>query len=231
MGQGTLKPMLFLLIGTASSFGLWVLIEQQASRWSLIRQSKALLNRIVQEKREFMRLGFSQDDHIMKLLGNRAQRIQDRVTQLQYNWFNNNTALDTFGHNKKLEQILDVHKQMISSYIQDMQEYKKLGITQRDKMVHFAQDKVTRLTLSQADIQNQLTMHKAGKQSDFECMPKMQRMMEITKQEITYYKRLLRSYQNQKVSSADPKFAYVKEQLTDKMRRINELEKIQILYN
>ena len=110
------------------------------------------------------------------------------------------------------------------SYIKDIKEYKKLGITNSHAIIKFAHDKIIRLTMALAELERQLNGN--IRNSHDEYTQRLSRMYEINKQSIDQFKHELHQHLKAGMHEQDPKLLFVRRQITRKTRALRQLDEI-----
>jgi Arc/MetJ-type ribon-helix-helix transcriptional regulator len=194
-------------------------------RWALISRERDITSQTQQDISEYQELGFADQTEVIQILQGRLQRAQGRIDAISRSW------LVIQMHQKPneltrrtLENIISINKKMLIGYIQDVKEYRKLGITNSHAVITFAHDKIIRLTIALDELERQLN---AGVfSSHTEYIQRLARMHEISKQSVTQFKQELQEHMQAGLNNTDPKISFVRDQIVHKMRAMHQLEEI-----
>ncbi len=215
--------LIYCLIGFIVVAGTSFLLFKYFRKWSRIRAMHEYAKETKQEMGDYQQLGFANDSELMQLLEGKLQRAYNRVTQLEkQNMYSN--AKQNSKNKKQLEKILTINKKMLLSYLQDVQEFRKLGVETGNNIISFSHDKIVRLTIALAEIERQLNGSSDSTQNEF--TKRLERMQEISKQSIAQFKQELLQYKKSNLPENNPTVQFVKTQITKKMRALHQLEEL-----
>ena len=188
---------------------------------------KEMLKNANNDIRDYKQLGFSDDSELIQLLHGRLQRIENRITQLQNQTFMNTKNAPT-QNRKQLQQIVALNKKMLQSYLQDVQELRRLGIPTSHDIISFSHDKIVRLTIALAELERQLNTNIFNTHNEY--TQRLVRMQEISQQSIAQFKEELQTYVDKNGAPTHEKIQFVKEQITKKTRALHQLEELLMRY-
>ncbi len=196
-------------------------------RWALISRERTIATQTQQEIAEYKKLGFSDQTELIQLLEGRLQRTQARIDMIMHTWLVLQLRKEPNELTKRtLDSIASINKKMLLCYIKDVKDSQKLGVANAD-IIKFAHDKIIRLTIGLSEVERQL---KSGVFcSPHECSQRLSRMHEINQESITQFKRELHALSTG-LQENDPKLVFVRNQITQKMRALCQLEEIIMAY-
>lgn len=171
-----------------------------------------MLARIKREKLVFQSLGFDESGELIAMLEAHAKTLQDHEQG------NGEDSDDQ----KKMALLVAVNKKMLTSYLKDLRDYRRMGVANTSSIVRFSHDKVVRLTIALAELErNRLS----GLPAD-EYAKKVARMREITQQSLAHSKNLLRDYIHAGVQDTDSRIRTERANILHKMKNLIELDRV-----
>jgi hypothetical protein len=185
-------------------------------RWARIRAERDIVVEMRKELAEYKQLGFGEDSELVAILSKRLYQQKQKKRAIKQQWFMVASAVSEQSR-LHLQRLFDLNRKMLMGYIHDVQEYKKRGIPSSDPLVRFSYDKMVRLTIALSELERQINTTMV----DGEFSKRLRRMQEITKQSIMQCKDRL-------LACADDEQRSVREQLTRRIRELDQLERISL---
>ncbi len=185
-------------------------------RWARIRSDRDTVVQMRKELVEYKRLGFGQESELVTILTKRLHQQKMKKRAIKQQWFLVASAVSEQSR-MHLQRLFDLNRKMLMGYIHDVQEYKKRGVSSSDPIVRFSYDKMVRLTIALSELERQLNTSIV----DGEFSKRLRRMQEITKQSILQCKDRLHG-------CGDDEKLFVREQLTRRIRELDQLERISL---
>lgn len=185
-------------------------------RWARIRADRDTVVQMRKELVEYKRLGFGQESELMTILTKRLYQQKQKKRNIKQQWFLVASAVSEQSR-MHMQRLFDLNRKMLMGYIHDVQEYKKRGVSSSDPIVRFSYDKMVRLTIALSELERQLNTSIV----DGEFSKRLRRMQEITKQSIMQCKDRL-------CSCCDDEKLFIREQLTRRLRELDQLERISL---
>lgn len=193
-------------------------------KWQRISEQRQVIRETKKEIDEFHQLGFADNSELIQLLQGRLQRAQDRLEDIAHTWMALKAAQQVSPVTKQhLRQVIKINKKMLLSYINDIKEYRRLGLSNSHNIIKFAHDKIVRLTIALAELERQSNDISDITQNEY--IQRLARMHDINKQSIAHFKHELHAYNTASGNDAK-KMIFAREQLTKKMRAMYQLERI-----
>ncbi len=211
----------------------WLLFRY-LRRWALVGVQREAVQQVRHELTEYQGLGFDEETELIALLQKRLQYQRMRKRAVKYEWkIAHNTNESDREH---LQKLFDLNKKMLAGYVQDLQEYRKLGMPTSCDIIRFSYDKMVRLTIALSELERQLAACPIGgcegvlvaDGAEGEFGKRVRRMKEITTQSIAQYKDALRVYYDEGVDTQDPRIQFLRTQLTARVKQMNQLDTIRV---
>lgn len=210
-----------LIIVSVATFWLVNYIK----RWALISREREVTTQTQQDISEYQKLGFADQTELIQILHGRLQRAQQRIDAITRSWLVIQMHQKPSELTKRtLETILSINKKMLIGYIQDVKEYRKLGIANSHSIITFAHDKIIRLTIALDELERQLNAGVFSSHNEY--IQRLARMHEISKQSVAQFKQELQEHVQAGLQKSDPKILFVRDQIIHKMRAMHQLEEI-----
>ncbi|EKD48544.1 MAG: hypothetical protein ACD_64C00261G0003 [uncultured bacterium] len=163
-----------------------------------------LTQQLDQDMSSLQALGFSPTSELLVTL----QAYKDRIAQCD-------TSLGI-----DCQQVLALQKKMLMSYIAEVKGLRKQGMSPMSNQMRFAYDKIVRLTIGVAELERQLQQ---PEDDDSHFQQRIDRMKEITRQSIAYYKQQLQSYAQQEIAESDERMLQARNMLAIRMKHYYQM--------
>ncbi len=199
-----------------------LLLYRHFKRWALVRMERDAVLHVQDDIAEYEQLGFSQETELIKRLHAQLQWIKHKRLFENQGFSGETSVSQSRIKRAQLKALIALNKKMLKSYIKDMQEYRKLGVSNSHNIIRFSYDKIVRLTIALAELERQLD----GGIPNSEYTKRVARMREITKQSIAQFKDELKKYCHNGVSEDQSKMQFVRAQLTRKVKELYQLNKV-----
>ncbi len=177
-------------------------------RWALISIQREKIIALKHQADQFMQLGFDPQSEVMQLVDGRIQWVHDVV---KHHAVGNKGAT--------IAAIISLNKNMLASYLKDLQDFRALGAARNHPIIVHAYDKTIRLTLALAELERQYIERHFDSLDDY--AKRIERMCAIASQSIEHYIAEL------SIGDCDEvKDSFIKNQLAHKMRLLSRLERL-----
>ncbi len=198
-------------------------------RRTVLEAERQKIRKLQREVAEFERLGFNEDTQLMRSLREREVWLSNKRKALEGQWFlpakSNSQDL---CNPATIVQMYQVTKNALRTYVNDIQQYRKKGVVLDSTEVQFAYDKIVRLTiaLAQLDQQRSNSDDLVDEMFYHDCFERLERMREITNLSIAHAKQKLQKYRENGTKETHAITQLLREQLTQKIEIIAQLDSI-----
>lgn len=170
-----------------------------------IRAQQQLTQQLDQDMSSLQALGFSPNCELLITL----QAYKDRIVQC-----------DTLSGVTDCVHMLALQKKMLMSYITEVKMLRKQGMSPTNNQMRFSYDKIVRLTIGVAELERQLRQPEDDL-SQFQ--QRIDRMKEITRQSIAYYKKQLQNYAQRGIADDDERMLQARDMLAIRMKQYYQM--------
>lgn len=217
--------MVMIIAGIVAVMALAVGITNELKRRTLINYNKQIVASLSAEIDAYKGLGFAESDKVIEVTKARLTHAQEQLESLKNNRqvIFKGDALKT-ARKERLENLLQVNREMANNYRQEIQEYTSLGMPERHSSMRVAKDNLVRLVVEIAELENRLQSFDAENKEDG-IAQKVNSLISLHKQSLDLYKNELQEYTKLGLGEKDAKVKFVRGQITNKASEIEVLER------